>query len=612
LTVSQEIHLATDEALASAFRPPPEHKLWEWAEANIVLTPKTGTFSPGPYRTRHTPHIREVMESFRDPDTRELVLAFGAQTGKTLMETICCAWTIDNDPGNSLFVMPSEQMAKSFSKSRLQQVITDCSVTDVHTLSGRGTFNLLEMELDNCVIALAGAGSASNLASRPIRYLYLDELDKYPPSLGEEGAPEDLAIERTKTFPNSKVVKSSTITTEDAPIWSSYQQSDRREWFCPCPKCGHRFVVKWGRVKFPKEEENGKHLSDDERAERCYVSCPECDHRIYESSRRQFLASGQWHSTAKAVPGIVGYRISEVSSCIGRSWPKLVKLFLSAERKAKAGNFESLRTFICSVLAEPWRMNTDTMRDKGVIEQCQADYERGIVPTYLPVAGLTMGIDTQDNGFYYTVRAWGGGEAMESWGIDSGFCESLADVERVAFSEFVGENGQKFSISGGFIDSQGHRTSEIYDWCRTSGRMVRILPAKGERNLPGGNPYTYSIIDKDGRGKNMIGGMQLCRINTTFFKDWLDSKLRVPQEDPGAWHVFEGVTEDYCRQMVSEYRNEDGVWTPRSARAANHYWDCEVLSLARAASLQLNRHVTRQAKAPELGARVRPQRERRW
>ena len=128
MTVSQEIHLATDEALASAFRPPPERKLWEWAEANIVLTPKTGTFSPGPYRTRHTPHIREVMESFRDPDTRELVLAFGAQTGKTLMETICCVWTIDNDPGNSLFVMPSEQMAKSFSKSRLQQVITDCSV----------------------------------------------------------------------------------------------------------------------------------------------------------------------------------------------------------------------------------------------------------------------------------------------------------------------------------------------------------------------------------------------------------------------------------------------------------------------------------------------------
>ena len=78
--------------------------------------------------------------------------------------------------------------------------------------------------------------------------------------------------------------------------------------------------------------------------------------------------------------------------------------------------------------------------------------------------------------------------------------------------------------------------------------MVRILPAKGERNLPGGNPYTYSIIDKDGRGKNMIGGMQLCRINTTFFKDWLDSKLRVPQEDPGAWHVFEGVTEDYCNR----------------------------------------------------------------
>ena len=200
---------------------------------------------------------------------------------------------------------------------------------------------------------------------------------------------------------------------------------------------------------------------------------------------------------------------------------------------------------------------------------------------------------------------------MESWGIDSGFCESLADVERVAFSEFSGENGQKFSISGGFIDSQGHRTSEIYDWCRTSGRLVRILPSKGERNLPGGNPYTYSIIDKDGRGKNMVGGMQLCRINTTFFKDWLDGKLRVPQEDAGAWHVFDGITEDYCRQMVSEYRNEDGYWVTRSARAANHYWDCEVLSLARALSLQFNKHVVRQERT-DRSAPLRPKREKRW
>ena len=202
--------------------------------------------------------------------------------------------------------MPSEQMQKFF-KNRLQQVITDCSVTDVHTLSRRGTFNLLEMELDNCVIALAGAGSASNLASRPIRYLYLDELDKYPPSLGEEGSPEDLAIERTKTFPNSKVVKSSTITTEDAPIWSSYQQSDRREWFCPCPKCGHRFVVKWGRMQFPKEEENGS-TSDDERAERCVFHA--LDRSPYPRNRSQAVPCIRAMIRQQAA-GDCGYRISE-------------------------------------------------------------------------------------------------------------------------------------------------------------------------------------------------------------------------------------------------------------------------------------------------------------
>lgn len=589
MRVSQEILSATSDALAAAFRPPPKRRLWEWAEASVVLSPKTGTFSPGPYRTRHTPHVREVMESFRDPDIREITLVFAAQTAKTLTETICAAWTIDNDPGNSLFVMPSEQMAKSFSAGRLQQVIMDCPSTAAHVMPGRGKFNLLEMELDNCVIALAGAGSASNLASRPIRYLYLDEVDKYPPSLGDEGSPAVLAKERTKTFPNYKIFKSSTVTTETGSIWTDFQTTDRREWHCPCPKCSSPFIVTWKTMVIPDRERDGVEVPDDERADGCYVACPHCGRAIRESERRQFLAAGFWKPTAAGQPGRVGYRLAELSSGIGRPWPDLVKLFLAAERKSKNGYHEDLRTFICSVLAEPWRVNTDTMRDIGAIESAQADYARGTVPTYMDVTGLTIGIDTQDNGFYYIVRAWGGGDTMESWLVDCGFCETFGDLERVIFASWPGEEGGSFGLSGGFIDSQGHRTSDVYEWCRQVGRSSRILPTKGERDLPGGGAIAFSNLDRDGRGKVVIGGLQLCRINTTLFKDWLDGKLRIPPDDPGAWHVFDGVPTDYCRQMVAEYRNEEGVWVPRSAQAPNHFLDCEVLALARASSLQLNK-----------------------
>lgn len=598
--ISPKIHSAIADSVGNALRPPPIRQLWEWAEGEIVLSSKTGTFSPGQYRTRHTPHVRAVMDSFQNPDVREIVLPWAAQTAKTITETICIAWAVDNDPGNVLIVMPSEQMAKSYSKSRLQQMLKDCTATAAHILRERSAFNILEMELDNCVIALAGAGSATNLASRPIRILVLDELDKYPPSLKDEGAPADLAEERTKTFANRKIFKSSTVTTEDGAIWVAYKRSNQHEWFCPCPGCGERFTVTWSRIKFPaaggEGDAGGALLSDEERASQCYCECPDCGHKITDAKRRQFLAAGEWVKVADGTDGVVGYRIAEISSCIGRSWATLVELFLAATRDAKAGNFEKLKTFTCSVLAEPWILKTDTMRNKGQIAAMQLDYTAGVVPTYLPIAGLTVGIDTQKHGFYYAVRAWGGGESLESWLIDCGYAENFDTLERVVFDSYIGEDGAKYEIRGGFIDAMGNRTSDVYEWCRTTGAVVGILPSQGTDAISGGATHTYTKIDKDRFGKAIAGGLQLCRIDTTYFKDWLDSKLRVPQEDAGAWHVYEGISEDYCRQMVAEYRNEKGVWTLRASGAANHYFDCEVLALARASVLRLDRHRRRPAR----------------
>ena len=582
LKVSRKTLLALLDPIKAALRPPPRQSLWEWAESSVVLTPKTGTFAPGRYRTRHTPHVRGVMEAFQDPDVREVVLAFSAQSGKTLTETICAAWTIANDPGNSLFVMPSEQMAKSFSATRLQRVIEDTPDVAAHRVPGKGKFNLLEMEFDNSVFALAGAGSASNLASRPIRYAYLDELDKYPPALGDEGSPATLALERTKTFSNYKAFETSTVTTEQGPIWLALLSSERHEWFCPCPECGFEFVVEWARMTFPKDG------TDDERAEACRVVCPSCGASISEGGRRAFVTSGRWVKTSDGPSSRQGFRISELASGIGRPWPVLVRMFIKAARAAKTGYTEDLKTFVCSVLAEPWKEDSDTMRGAEGFLQYRDGYARGVVPSYMPVTGLTMGVDTQDNGFYYVVRAWGGGDAMESWLVDHGFAEDFSVLESVLTAEWRCEDGTSRTISGAFIDSQGHRTPDVYRFCRAH-RLQRIVPTKGERQLSGGLQYTYKTIDRDPRGRLVAGGLQLCHINTTLFKNWLDGKLRLGQDDPGAWHVHDDIDSDYCLQMASEYRTAEGYWRQRGSNTPNHYWDCEVLALARAASLRFDR-----------------------
>lgn len=583
MKISQEIRLKIEESVKASLYPPPKRLLWEWAEENVTLSPKTGTFSPGKYRTRHTPHCREVMEAFQDADIREISLVWGAQSGKTQTETVCVAWCIDNDPANTLFVMPSEQMARSYSATRLQEVILASEKVNRHRILGLGKFNKLEMEFDNMVIALAGAGSASNLASRPIKNLIADEIDKYPPSLGDEGSPLALAEERTKTFPNRKVMKSSTVTTEQGEIWSAYMNSDQREWMCPCPKCGEYFLPSWKTMEFPKEG------TDDERASQCFMVCPSCGYKIGEGQRRQFVSAGKWVATAPMQGGRAGFRISELQSRIGRPWPDLVRMFLKASRLAKNGNHEALRAFTCSVLAEPWRVATDTLRNADKFMEYCGGYNRGSVPDYMDISGLTMGIDTQDNGFWWVIRAWGGGEAMESWLVDWGFAPSLEELERVAYSVYMGESGREYRIKGGFMDSQGHRTQEVYGFCKTNGRVARIIPTKGERTLAGGSQLSYSNVDRDAKGKVVIGGLQLCRVNTTLFKDWLDAKLRIPQADLGAFHIPDDADEEYCRMMTSEFRDENGIWQLRGSQFPNHLWDCEVLALARAFSLRLDK-----------------------
>ncbi len=608
LTLSQEILSVLTSKLSLAFRPPPKRKLWEWAEENIILSPKTGTFSPGRYRTRHTPHVRAVMDAFENPDIREIVLPWGAQTGKTLTETICICGSIDGDPGNILVVMPSELMAKSFSTNRLQRVIMDSPSMAKHRLPGRDKWNKLEMELDNCSIALTGAGSASNLASRAIRILILDELDKYPGELGDEGSPSVLAEERTKSFPNKKVIKSSTVTIETGPILSAYAETNQQEWFCSCPKCVHKFYPQWKHMVFDKE---GK---IDERAASCRLVCPKCEHGITEKHRRPFLAAGEWVATNPDAPfDKMGFRISELASCIGRPWQELVKIFIAASHKAKNGDFADLKTFVCSVLAEPWKINSDTMRDAEEFREYCDGYPVGIIPAYLPVSGLTIGIDTQDNGFYFVVRAWGGGDTLESWQIDHGFCDDFASLERVCFNVYRDEEDLPFRIRGGFIDSMGHRTAEVYNWCRSVGKTAKIIPTKGEREITGGAQFAYTTVDKDRRGKPKIGGLQLCRINTTLFKDWLDGKLKVPHEAAGAWHVHDDITNDYCLQMSSEYRDENGVWQLKKSSIPNHYWDCEVLALARAVSMHLDKHaVSKIVESDDGSSFVQTSTRRRW
>jgi len=514
--------------------------------------------------------VREVLESYSDPTVRQASLCFAAQTAKTMTELIALAYAIDQDPGPTMFVMPSQATARSLSEQRIQPMIDDSKLLARHKLADKHKYKIEEMSLDTMTIYMRWAGSATALASVAIKNLFMDEVDKWELASNKESDPINLAVERTKTFHNHMIFASSTPTTEDGRIWILLNSGDYREYHVPCPQCEQLFVLKWEHVKFDAD------ATEEEIRRGTFLECPACRGAIYDKDKRGMLQRGQWcPRNPGADPQIRSYHLSELYAPWTK-WGELAVKFVSASKKAKVGEFEELQNFVNSSLAEPWKDIQEAVRRPEDIEVLgEQERPEGVVPAE-GVRFLTCGADTQDHGFYYVVRAWG--DEMESWMIRGGFVESLEGLARVVWdAQYHDVHGRPYVVGYTLIDAMGHRTSEVYDFCRQYGQ---INPTKGEQRM--GSPTKPTRIDYyPGTTKAIPGGVTLIRVNTTYYKDWLNNKLMIAAQDPGAFHLHAHPSSDYIRQMTAEYRDEKGLWQCPSHRD-NHFWDCEVLSLVAA------------------------------
>jgi Bacteriophage tail assembly protein len=199
-----------------------------WAERNIVLSEKETDY-PGSYRTAVAPYCRGPMDAFTDRSVKTLVFVTCAQAGKTVnVIAIPLAYTIAQDPGPALLVLPTEPIARSFSESRLQPVFDNSPTVSALKPNDSDKYKLLEMHFARSDLFLVGSNSPANLAQRPIRYLFADEIDKFPPASLREADALALAMERVKAKWKSKAVLTSTPSTPEGNIWKYWTRSDRR------------------------------------------------------------------------------------------------------------------------------------------------------------------------------------------------------------------------------------------------------------------------------------------------------------------------------------------------------------------------------------------------
>ena len=554
----------------SAWSPPPKLSVADWADAERRLDSQSSS-EPGRWYTSRAEYQRGIMNACSDPTIKEVVVMAGAQLGKTEALLNIIGYHIDNDPSPILVLQPTLEMAQAFSKDRIAAGLlrsTPCLQDKVKDPRARDSGNTtLHKVFPGGAITIVGANSPAGLASRPIRIVLCDEVDRYPTSAGSEGDPIQLARKRSATFWNRKVIMVSTPTNKNSSrIEEAFEASDKRFFNVPCKHCHEPQVLKWANVRW-----------DDGNPDSAHYVCEHCAVMWTESDRIWAIRNGEWVVT-QPESSVAGFAINGMYS----PWTSLsdaVREFLSVKK-----NPEQLRVFTNTYLGETWEDEGETVDDYELSER------REQMPNVSDdVILMTAGVDVQDNRLEVSIIGWGRDDetyviAHETLYGDPSTPQLWTNLDSVLNTQFETESGRQIAIRASCVDSGGHFTNSVYAYCKKNAprRIFAIKGVGGEGKPISGRP-----------SKNNIGKCLLFPVGVDTAKDLLFARMRIKEAGPGYMHFADALNDEYFRQLTAEkivtrFHRGFKKRVFEKIRPRNEALDCMVYALAAYGILGVN------------------------
>lgn len=566
------------EAFAQAIEPDPELTISQWADAHRVLSAETSS-EPGPWRTDRVPYAREIMDVLSPSDpTQEVTFVAGTQVAKTEIGNNFIGFIIDHAPGPAMMVYPTSNTGKRSSRTRLAKMIDSTpSLRAKVSDRARDKSNSASLkEFPGGVLAIAGANSAAELKSMPVRYLFEDEIDEYPDDVDGQGPADELAEKRTDTFTRKKIFRTSTTSRKGrSKIWRHWLASDQRCYYVPCPHCVREQVLRWEQVRWETRKiweftdgdgvialaaagAEGAIQRDTGELLEVWYECMHCQARIEQHHKTAMLERGRWIAEAPGPEKPAGFHLSALYSPLGwYSWRTAVKKRLEADKDPTG---ERLKIWTNTVLGEPYVEASEQLSDLDIKARAEP-YRLKTVP--MGGMMLTGAVDVQANRLEVKVKAWGRGE--ESWLVDYdviyGDTESAQPWEALdeyLKAKFAHESGAALRILATAVDS-GYRTQTVYDWCRRRTHR-HIFPVKGQSQTGKTVLGRPSKQDVDHRGQVIKGGVEVWPIGADTAKSKIYARLKIAPADeagkptggPGCLHFPLGLPDDYFKQLTAE------------------------------------------------------------
>jgi len=582
----------------AGIKPDPYIDFVEWANTHFRLT-KESSVEPGKYRSSRTPWVEEILKELSPQSpTQEVVVIKPTQAGYTTLANIMLCSVAHLYPGPCMLVQPTDDMVKKHSKKKLAPTVRAIPALDgiIKPVKSRDAGNtLLLKEFPGGSWTLTGSNSPVSARSDSIRYLILDDYDGFIQDAGGEGAPGNLFKKRTDAFGSKKKIYiNSTPTVKGVSnIEEEWEESSKGHFCVPCPLCNeYQFLGFGGRdveygIKFERD--------NDGQTSKVWYQCEHCHGMIEEWQKTDMLANGKYiHEFPDRKKR--GFKINSLYSPLGWvSWAQVVDEFLKAAKQLKQGDSRGMKVWTNTRMAEVWEEDGDQPEWVNISSRAEP-YRVLTVP--MQAGMITAGVDTQDNRLEVLIEAWGRGE--ESWIIyhttlygDPDRPEVWAQLDEILMRTYRHESGIEMHIESMAIDTGGHKTQAVYNYCRTRGPVVFAVKGASSEGKPVLSRPSHQDITR--AGVVIKNGVALYTVGTEIAKGTIYSRLKITEPGPGYIHFPIGLQDEFYLQLTAEklvtgYDNKGNrrqSWV--KTRERNDILDCKVYSYAAAIKEGLSR-----------------------
>ncbi|MBO9674426.1 MAG: phage terminase large subunit family protein [Sphingobacteriaceae bacterium] len=568
--------------LLRGIKPDPILKVPEWAEQRRRL-PETSA-EPGPFRNSRTPYLVEIGNKLSATDkSQKIIFKKSSQVGATELGNNWCGYTIDVSQCGMLYIMPTAELMKITSKTRIQPMI-DATPSLKEKIppsrSKEGGNTMMTKEFPGGFLHMIGANSPVGLSSIAVRRVYGDETDRYPGNVGEEGDVISLAETRTISFGDSKkIFLTSTPTLKGKSIIDNeFESTGQRYYHVPCPHCGTLIVLKFDQLRY----EVGKF-------DQVYYECQECRDHITERHKTKMLQHGEWIPLfPEKEDGITfGYHINALYSPVGwYGWSQMAREYEKAQT-----DLAKKITFVNTKLGEVYEAEGDSPEWETIYNK-RENYK--LNTPNAKVCLITAGVDIQKDRIEVEIVGWGKGK--ECWSLDYrvliGNTETASSpvweaLGRIVSENFVREDGALIPLSRMAVDS-GYNTSIVYTFSRKY--PGKVIPTKGqdEQILMVSPPRS---VDTSKSGKK-INGVKVWNVGTSMIKTEIYGVLKLQKTDDEPYpigychfpqydqHYFKGLTSEKMALVTNKKGAKVYSWIKEFER--NEPLDCRVYARAAA------------------------------